>query len=139
MHMLSHERIIKFIDSGTGEWVGDQLVSSQVKQSSEETKSSKETKSSEETKSSGLINSSKKFNYIILELAQKGDLFTFLKKEGGQIESEARRLAKQFLEALKYMHVNGVCHRDLKPENILLDEMHNIKIADLGMAARIEP
>jgi serine/threonine protein kinase len=37
------------------------------------------------------------------------------------------------------MHVNGVCHRDLKPENILLDEMHNIKIADLGMAARIEP
>jgi hypothetical protein len=53
MNMLSHDRIIKLIDSGTGEWVGDQLVSSQVKQSSEEIKSSKETKSSEETKRSG--------------------------------------------------------------------------------------
>jgi len=36
------------------------------------------------------------------------------------------------------MHKNDVCHRDLKPENILLDENHNIKIADFGMAAQIE-
>ena len=71
------------IDSGIGEWVGDQLVSSQGTKISEETKRSEEKKSSEETKSSGKPKSSKKFTYIILELAQKGDLFTFLKTEGG--------------------------------------------------------
>ena len=53
-------------------------------------------------------------------------------------ESEARRIAKQFLEGLMYLHDNGVVHGDLKPENIMLDEMNNIKISNFGLAVRME-
>ena len=42
------------------------------------------------------------------------------------------------LQALQYIHSNGVAHRDLKPENILLDSSFNIKIADFGLAGPIE-
>ena len=42
------------------------------------------------------------------------------------------------LQALQYIHSNGVAHRDLKPENILLDSSFNIKIADFGFAGPIE-
>ena len=49
----------------------------------------------------------------------------------------ARKIARQFLEGIAYMHDNGICHGDLKPENLLLDEMYNIKISDFGVAARI--
>ena len=53
-------------------------------------------------------------------------------------EKVARYFFKQYLEALKFCHDNGICHRDLKPENVLLDDDYNIKIADFGFANQIE-
>ncbi|MGD1061874.1 MAG: serine/threonine-protein kinase [Terracidiphilus sp.] len=46
----------------------------------------------------------------------------------------AIRIAKGVLNALAYIHANGVVHRDLKPENILVDENDNIKLIDFGIA-----
>lgn len=64
---------------------------------------------------------SKSVTFIILELAEGGELFDFIAIGGAYSEPVARLHAMQFLQALKYMHDNGVCHRDLKPENVLLD------------------
>ena len=45
-----------------------------------------------------------------------------------------KRILLQIVEALEYMHQQGVCHRDLKPENILLDENFSVRICDFGEA-----
>ena len=45
------------------------------------------------------------------------------------------RIAAAVLEALDYIHANGVVHRDLKPENIMVDDNDHIKLIDFGIAS----
>ncbi|EDO18975.1 hypothetical protein Kpol_2002p46 [Vanderwaltozyma polyspora DSM 70294] len=73
--------------------------------------------------------------YMVLEYAEKGELFNLLVEKGPLPENEAIRFFRQIIIGMSYCHALGIVHRDLKPENILLDHKLNIKIADFGMAA----
>jgi len=63
----------------------------------------------------------KEVSYIVLELAQGGELFDFIANSGKFSEKVARYYFKQLLEGLDFCHTKGIAHRDLKPENLLLD------------------
>ncbi|KAG7401682.1 hypothetical protein PHYBOEH_011636 [Phytophthora boehmeriae] len=82
------------------------------------------------------------FVYIIMELAEGGELFQALIDEGAYSEWDARRYITDLLEALRFLHGLGIAHRDVKPENLLLTSAStkraSIKLADFGLASLVE-
>ena len=48
----------------------------------------------------------------------------------------ALKITLEILDALDYIHHNGVVHRDMKPENIMVDANDQIKLIDFGIAGK---
>src|SRR5271157_506700 len=71
--------------------------------------------------------------YMVMEWCE-GRLLRQIMDEGALSHDRAIRIAIGVLEALEYIHSNGVVHRDLKPENIMVDAEDNIKLIDFGIA-----
>ncbi|XP_069968410.1 calcium/calmodulin-dependent protein kinase type 1 isoform X3 [Bactrocera oleae] len=66
-----------------------------------------------------------------------GELFDRIVEKGSYTEKDASDLIRQILEAVDYMHEQGVVHRDLKPENLLYYSPNNdskIMISDFGLS-----
>ena len=77
--------------------------------------------------------------YIVLELAEGGELFDRIIERERYSEKDARDVVMILIDAIKFCHHHDIVHRDLKPENLLLqskDEDTHIKIADFGFATR---
>lgn len=75
--------------------------------------------------------------YLIMELVTGGELFDRIVEKGSYTEKDASYLIRQVLEAVDYMHEQGVVHRDLKPENLLYynpAEDSKIMISDFGLS-----
>ncbi|XP_009560170.1 testis-specific serine/threonine-protein kinase 3 [Cuculus canorus] len=70
---------------------------------------------------------------LVMELAENGDVFDYVLREGPLPEPHARALFRQLVEAVRYCHGCGVVHRDLKCENTLL-QGHTVKLTDFGFA-----
>ncbi|KAJ3261487.1 hypothetical protein HK103_005322 [Boothiomyces macroporosus] len=71
--------------------------------------------------------------YIIMQYAEGGELSDYIAKRGKLDEEEARRLFRQLLSGMCFVHGSNVAHRDLKLENVLLDEHCNALISDFGL------
>ncbi|KAH0785585.1 CAMK family protein kinase [Histomonas meleagridis] len=80
------------------------------------------------------IGESAKHIFIVMEYAVCGELFDYLVSRQNVDQHTVMKIFRQLIYGLEYIHKHGICHRDIKPENILLDEHHNIKIADFGLA-----
>jgi serine/threonine protein kinase len=71
--------------------------------------------------------------YMVMEWCE-GRLLRDILSEGRIDPDRAIRITVAVLEALEYIHENGVVHRDLKPENIMVDSGDNVKLIDFGIA-----
>ena len=80
--------------------------------------------------------------FLVMELANGGELFDRIKLDCGAREATAKLFFQQVLRGVMHCHNHGVCHRDLKPENLLLQDSNDakgttiLKIADFGFSAR---
>jgi len=74
--------------------------------------------------------------YLVLELVTGGELFDQIVSRGTYSEADTVGVVAQILEAIEYMHQNGIAHRDLKPENLLCSGSNNevIKVTDFGLS-----
>eukprot|EP01028_Stygiella_incarcerata_P002931 TRINITY_DN1559_c0_g1_i1.p1 TRINITY_DN1559_c0_g1~~TRINITY_DN1559_c0_g1_i1.p1 ORF type:complete len:289 (+),score=83.82 TRINITY_DN1559_c0_g1_i1:103-969(+) len=82
--------------------------------------------------------------YLFMPLLEGGELFERLVNDhpDGYSEADASRIIRTILEAVAYMHSNGIAHRDLKPENILYaTKAHDspLMITDFGLAKITTP
>ncbi|KAM5180680.1 testis-specific serine/threonine-protein kinase 3 [Mantella aurantiaca] len=71
--------------------------------------------------------------YMIMELAEGGDILGCIGHHGPLPEDHARTLFHQLTKAVHYLHCNGVAHRDIKCENALLHR-GSLKLTDFGFA-----
>uniref|UniRef100_A0A0D9XYW1 [RNA-polymerase]-subunit kinase n=1 Tax=Leersia perrieri TaxID=77586 RepID=A0A0D9XYW1_9ORYZ len=77
--------------------------------------------------------------YIVMEFVGPSLHFA-VKRHGRYDEGDTRRLTRQLLAGVRWMHELGLMHRDLKPGNVLVDGIGrgggdaSLKICDLGLA-----
>ncbi len=72
--------------------------------------------------------------YMVMEWCE-GRLLRQIMDEGRLPQDRSIRIAIGVLDALDYVHANGVVHRDLKPENIMVDDQDHITLIDFGIAS----
>jgi serine/threonine protein kinase len=72
---------------------------------------------------------------IISEYCSNGTLLSYIQKKEVVEEEDCRRLFKQLVLALEYLHSQvGIIHHDVKLENILLDGDERVKLGDFGLS-----
>ncbi|KAH8702519.1 putative serine/threonine protein kinase [Talaromyces proteolyticus] len=77
--------------------------------------------------------------YLVLEYCSMGDLYEAIRGNRGPLETEhVRDFMLQLIDAVDFMHSNGLYHRDIKPENIFLAHDGSMKLGDFGLATRLE-
>ena len=72
--------------------------------------------------------------HLCMEHVSHGTLHRHLTQHKRLPEAETRRLVRQLVGALSYLHARSIAHRDIKLENVLLDEWCNVRLIDFGFA-----
>jgi len=76
-------------------------------------------------------------HYLVMEYVQGQTLKDLIRKKGRVKPTLAAQITLRILAALNHAHANGVIHRDIKPQNILVHADGHIKVADFGIATRM--
>ena len=74
--------------------------------------------------------------YAVMEWVEGRPLRKLMGAEGKLPPERAIAIVFHVLQALDYMHGQGVVHRDLKPENIMVDDEGRVKLIDFGIASK---
>jgi serine/threonine protein kinase len=73
--------------------------------------------------------------YMALDHVEGSDLLTVLETDPARLHPEAvMGMLRQVLDAVSYIHKEGILHRDISPDNILLDDHDQLTLIDFGAA-----
>ncbi|EKX51008.1 hypothetical protein GUITHDRAFT_157273 [Guillardia theta CCMP2712] len=79
--------------------------------------------------------------FLILDLASGGTVLDRIIENDCFKENDAKKVSKDVLTAIEYLHSLGISHRDLKPENLLYasndpqsPDYTTVKVADFGLS-----
>lgn len=79
---------------------------------------------------------------LVMEYADRGDLFSYIKDKGGLGEGLSRWFFQQLMFGVNFCHQMGIVNRDIKPENILLSSLKDgkmiLKLSDFGFSKDIK-
>ncbi|KAJ3288609.1 Serine/threonine-protein kinase plk4 [Rhizoclosmatium sp. JEL0117] len=78
--------------------------------------------------------------YLVTELCTNGELYRYIqRRQNGPYlsEAEARGVMEEIVKGVLYLHSNGIIHRDLKLANVLITRDYHVKIADFGLAVKL--
>lgn len=75
--------------------------------------------------------------YLILEYMEGGSLAALVRRSPLD-EEVAKIYVKQVLKGLVFLHKSQVIHRDIKGANILLTKNGEVKLADFGVAVKLQ-
>ncbi|KAE8889858.1 hypothetical protein PF005_g20549 [Phytophthora fragariae] len=77
--------------------------------------------------------------YMALEYCARRSLSAIVKTLPGRKMDEqmAKKIFRQVVAGVVYLHASGVIHRDLKLANLLMNADGEVKISDFGLAARL--
>lgn len=71
---------------------------------------------------------------FVMEYIEGQTLKEYLDTKGKLNEEEIKRLFAQMLEAVGYVHEQGLIHRDIKPSNFMISSKGVVKLLDFGIA-----
>jgi len=76
--------------------------------------------------------------YILMEYCKNQTLMELVNRRKRLSEPETQYYMLQIIGGVRYLHDTNVIHRDLKLGNILLDANMHCKIADFGLATKLQ-
>jgi len=78
------------------------------------------------------------YYYFAMELVDGPTIKQLIQRDGKLEEKRALEIVRGIALALGHAHEQGIIHRDVKPENLMLTAKGEPKLADLGLARRVE-
>ncbi|KAJ3179149.1 hypothetical protein HDU87_003107 [Geranomyces variabilis] len=81
-----------------------------------------------------------RYSCLVLEYVPNSDLYDLITNHPASLTPEfVRRIFRELVSAVAYLHAQNIAHCDLKIENILVDSDTGVKVTDFGLAQRFVP